>query len=95
MHLLGLRLLRSRDNVPAQALDASRLEVARWPELGHFEQAGCAHAAADAHRDDAKATPTPTKLVKQAGRELGSGTAEWVPERDGTAIHVQAILRDA
>ena len=53
-----------------------------------FENAGRAHAAADAHRDHAVARVAALQFAQQGGRELGAGAAQRMPQRDRAAVDV-------
>ena len=50
-----------------------------------------AHAAADAHRDEAKAGLAAGHLVEERGRELRAAAAERMAKRDRAAVDVQPI----
>src|SRR5688500_6262211 len=65
------------------------LGLERRKNLDRLEQACRSLPAADAHRDDRAFCTAALQLVERSGRKLGSGTAERVPERDGTAVDVQ------
>src|ERR1041384_6417296 len=60
-----------------------------------FEQAGRAHATANAHRHDAVAAASAAQAMQERRGELGSRTPQGVTERDRAAIDVQPIIRDA
>ena len=53
-----------------------------------LEDAGSAHAAADAHADHAKLDVPALHLVDELGGQLGAGAAEGVPQGDGAAVDV-------
>src|SRR5262252_1699435 len=62
---------------------------------GAFNEAGRAHPAADAHRDDGVAALPALQLVQGGGDLAGARRAERVPERDRAAVHVHALGRQA
>ena len=53
-----------------------------------------AHAVADAEGDRAVAQVAPLELVEQRGEQNGAGGAQRMAERDGAAVHVDAVERD-
>ena len=60
-----------------------------------FEQASSAHAAADAHRDDAPALAFLGHGAKEGARHAGARDAEWVAESDRAAVRVDVLVCDA
>src|SRR5262245_60927660 len=62
--------------------------------LDALEEAGGAHSAADAHRDDGIAAAPALELVEGRRRQLGAGAPERMSERDRTAVHVELLVRD-
>src|SRR4030095_1494533 len=60
-----------------------------------LEQPGGAHAAADAHRDDAPALALPLQLEQQRAGHPGTGHAVRMSDGDRAAVRVQLIHRDA
>src|ERR1700742_471231 len=60
-----------------------------------FEQAGGAHAAADAHGDDDVTHLAPFALDERVPDHARAAHAVGVPDADGAAVHVQAIEGDA
>ena len=55
-----------------------------------LEDAGSAHAAADAHGDHAVAHLAASHFLEQRCGEFGAGAAEGMAERDGAAVDVDA-----
>ena len=70
-----------------------------WPEtalaIGHsvepFEDAGCAHSAADAHGDETKPLVLAYQLVQHLHRQLSAGAAQRVAECNGAAVDVDRL----
>ena len=65
------------------------------PLGGHLEDPRGTHPAAHAHRDEPAPATSAPELVDQLRRELRTGRAEWVAERDRPAVDVHAILGHA
>ena len=55
-----------------------------------LEDAGGAHAAADAHGDHSVARAPRFHLLEKRCGEFGAGAAEGMAERDGAAVDVDA-----
>ena len=90
---IGSRPEARPNSVPRAETPRSR---PRRPALGDaLEEPGCAHAAADAHRDDAVLAAAAPELVEELRGELRAGAPERVAERDRAAVHVEPIVRDA
>ena len=92
----------SRDSAPRRRpfdrlveFSIQQRPAGREPESSEaFEDAGGAHAAADAHRHEAVAGAAAAHLVDERRRQLGAGAAEGVAERDRAAVDVEAIRVD-
>src|SRR5690242_1058456 len=63
--------------------------------LDHLEQAGRAHAAADAHRHDDVLHAAALAFDERVADEARSGDAVGMAHRDRAAVHVEALVRDA
>src|SRR6186997_965009 len=74
---------------------AERAINAGTPGSEDLEQAGCAHAATDAHRDDAVPGATTLPLDEEMAGAAGSGHAVRVADRDRPAGHVEPVVGDA
>src|SRR5215204_3528661 len=61
------------------------------PALHALEDPCRAHAAADAHRDQAVSRVPPPHLVEARRRQLGAGAAERVAKRNRAAVDVETI----
>src|SRR5688572_26898669 len=61
----------------------------------NFEHAGCAHDAEDAHRDDDLLGAAALAFDEGVAREALAAHAVGVAHRDGAAVDVQAVIRDA
>ena len=61
----------------------------------HLEQAGCAHAAADAHGDDDMLHAKPLTGEQRVADEALPGHAERVTDRDRAAIDIEPVVGDA
>src|SRR5687767_12892253 len=62
---------------------------------GHLEKTGGAHAAADAHRHHHELRAAALALDQRVPGEARAGHAVGMAERDGAAVHVQAVVRNA
>src|ERR1700693_3915655 len=60
-----------------------------------LEQAGGAHAAADAHGDDGAPGPAPPPFDQNMPGEARSAHAERMADCDRAAIDIEALLRNA
>src|SRR5215471_4914847 len=85
-------------NVHTSIARPDNLPSVRFPERRSaraFDEAGGAHAAADAHRDDGVAALAAFELV-QRGRNLPrAGRTERVAEGDRAAVDVHTLRRQA
>ena len=59
-----------------------------------LKEPGSAHAAADAHRDDAVFDLPAFHLMNQLHGQLRAGAAQGVAERDGAAVYIDFLIRD-
>src|SRR5258708_34737995 len=68
-----------------------------WPTplVHHLEQAGGAHAAADAHRDDDVLGLAATALDQGVAGAARAGHAEGMANRDRAAIDVELVVGNA
>src|SRR6185436_10443539 len=88
---------------PAEAKSAAYTEpMAPVPTIAifnfcsnHFEETGGAHAAADAHRYDHKLRLATLALDECMADEARAAHPVGMAERDGAAVHVEALVRDA
>src|SRR5438477_9109260 len=60
-----------------------------------FEYAGGTHAAADAHRDDAALGLAATALDQNVAGHARPAHAVRMADRDGAAVDIESLLRDA
>ena len=62
---------------------------------GDFEQSRCAHAAADAHRDDDMTRATPLAFDQRVTGHARAAHAVGMADRDCTAVDVELVIVDA
>src|SRR5947209_4100953 len=65
------------------------------PLVHNFEQPRCTHAAADAHGDDDVLRAAPAAFDQRVADKAGARHAVGMADRDGAAIHVEPVVRDA
>ena len=63
--------------------------------LVDFEQAGGAHAAADAHRDDARLDAAPRPSMQRVAGHARAGHAVGMADGDRAAVDVEPLVRNA
>src|SRR4029079_11354337 len=82
---------------PARASKARRRTGSAWPapSVHDLEQAGRAHAAADAHGDDHVLGLAAAALDQGVPGAAGAGHAEGMADRDRTTIDVELVVGDA
>src|SRR3974390_1828564 len=61
----------------------------------HLEQPGAPHSSSHAHRRDHPLRGTTASLEERMADEASPRDPEWVTERNGAAVHVETIGRDA
>src|SRR5262245_5658034 len=59
-----------------------------------LENTGGPHASTDAHGDQAVAGAPALHFIEQAGRQLGAGATEGMPERDRATVDVKSFRVD-